>query len=422
MKLQLKAPKTDDEVRNKDWVMSLDFKDWFKFVRLKSQKAYSREGRLMSHCVGGYFGRNNVEIHSLRDDKNNPHCTIELVKEWSRINQIKWKGNGSIDPKYIDYVVKFLEKKGKTIRDYDMKNLGYRTIDYIPFAEQLWLKAKAYRGRFVHETKMEIFGLTQGLNDYINLAELPGIIEKVEQYKWLVSTEWWDDPERQYSIVITDAWQYVLPSVYRTIIQLQNNLWSSFNRTFHWTAFIWKVNWVINYGNSSLIGNKNTIYGGHRNAIIGDGNMVYGSGCIKWHKNIMFGAWSISWDYNQVHIMGDSTREMYVQGSNNKLMMSAIPYNLHLTVLNWSNNVITYFHQGKTKTILLEPMTQYRFNSRVWKHKIRIGWWNNNSINVLSKWSRSFNQIEWMGIDTSILLPQPIWSTENSLQISQSNT
>jgi hypothetical protein len=78
MKLQLKASKKDTEVRNKDWSVSLDFKDGFKFVKLKSKPAFEREGKLMSHCVSGYHGREGIEIHSLRDEKNNPHCTIEI--------------------------------------------------------------------------------------------------------------------------------------------------------------------------------------------------------------------------------------------------------------------------------------------------------------------------------------------------------
>ena len=36
----------------------------------------------MSHCVASYYGR-DVEIYSLRDKKNLPHCTLE------KDNQIK---------------------------------------------------------------------------------------------------------------------------------------------------------------------------------------------------------------------------------------------------------------------------------------------------------------------------------------------
>jgi hypothetical protein len=34
----------------------------------------------MSHCVASYYGR-DVEIYSLRDNKNLPHCTVEENKQ-----------------------------------------------------------------------------------------------------------------------------------------------------------------------------------------------------------------------------------------------------------------------------------------------------------------------------------------------------
>lgn len=80
----------------------LDFKDGFKVVKLIGENAYKREGFLMRHCSASYFGK-NVEVYSLRDQDNIPHCTMEKDK------QIKGKGNGDIHPRYVDYVVKFLE-------------------------------------------------------------------------------------------------------------------------------------------------------------------------------------------------------------------------------------------------------------------------------------------------------------------------
>ena len=80
-----------DEVVGVDYNIVLDFWDWFKIVKLLSKKAYQREGKLMSHCVGSYYGKNK-DIYSLRDSRNNPHCTME------KDNQIKGKGNGSINP------------------------------------------------------------------------------------------------------------------------------------------------------------------------------------------------------------------------------------------------------------------------------------------------------------------------------------
>jgi hypothetical protein len=100
----------------------LDFKDGFKIVKLIGENSYKREGMLMRHCVASYFGK-NVEVYSLRDKNNLPHATME------KDQQIKGKGNGDIHPKYVDYIVKFLEHTGMTVGDSEMKHLGYVNLE-----------------------------------------------------------------------------------------------------------------------------------------------------------------------------------------------------------------------------------------------------------------------------------------------------
>ncbi len=114
----------------------LDFGDGFKFVKLIGQNAYEREGHLMRHCVSSYYGR-DVEVYSLRDPKNMPHCTVE------KDVQIKGKGNGDIHPKYIDYVVRFLEHTGMDVRDSEMLNLGYEIVKFSKYAT-----TPLYRGKY----------------------------------------------------------------------------------------------------------------------------------------------------------------------------------------------------------------------------------------------------------------------------------
>jgi len=109
----------------KDTKVVLDFKDGFKIVKLVGKNAYKREGFLMRHCVSGYYGKDD-EIYSLRDKKNMPHATLSKSSQ-----QIKGKGNGSINPKYIKYVVEFLEHVGIEVRDSEMQNLGYINIENI---------------------------------------------------------------------------------------------------------------------------------------------------------------------------------------------------------------------------------------------------------------------------------------------------
>ena len=106
----------------KDTETLLDFGDGFKVVKLIGESAYKREGYLMRHCVASYYGK-SVEIYSLRDKNNMPHCTME------KDQQIKGKGNGDIHPKYIGYVVQFLEKVGMTVGDSEMRHLGYINVE-----------------------------------------------------------------------------------------------------------------------------------------------------------------------------------------------------------------------------------------------------------------------------------------------------
>jgi len=107
----------------------LDFKNGIRLVRLVGASAFKREGHLMSHCVASYYGKNDIEVYSLRDAKNNPHCTIEIVKNKDSINQIKGKGNGSIHPKYIKYVIKILKYFNKDVRKSELTHLGYDEIN-----------------------------------------------------------------------------------------------------------------------------------------------------------------------------------------------------------------------------------------------------------------------------------------------------
>jgi len=101
-----------------------DFGDGFKVVKLVGKAAYEREGALMRHCCASYYGLDK-EVYSLRDKDNMPHCTIE------KDQQIKGKGNGEVSPKYIGYIVEFLESIGMMVGDNEMKNIGYVNVSKI---------------------------------------------------------------------------------------------------------------------------------------------------------------------------------------------------------------------------------------------------------------------------------------------------
>lgn len=116
-----------------------DFLDGTKIVKLKTKKAFEREGFLMGHCVGGYNSDSaESHIYSYRDSKNMPHATFEVQKQNNEIMQIKGKGNGAIHPKYIHPILAFLKAIGMSIRPSDMVNLGYHHIqkEHVAFLQR----------------------------------------------------------------------------------------------------------------------------------------------------------------------------------------------------------------------------------------------------------------------------------------------
>ena len=137
--------KTIDEEYGTDIKTVLDFENGFRFVKLISEKAYRREGALMSHCVASYFGKEK-DIYSLRDEFNKPHCTIE------KDVQIKGKGNGIINTKYIDYIVRFLEWSGMEVRDSEMENLGYVVATFPEYIQN-----KLYKNKYISKDETPLY-------------------------------------------------------------------------------------------------------------------------------------------------------------------------------------------------------------------------------------------------------------------------
>ena len=139
--LQKKAAHIKEEPGDVEVV--LDFKDGFKIVKLVGKAAYEREGYLMRHCSASYYGK-DVEVYSLRDENNMPHCTMEKDR------QVKGKGNGDIHPKYVGYVVRFLEHVGMHVGDSEMLHLGYINLE--DFRSELSEKTEYFNEKYVPKT------------------------------------------------------------------------------------------------------------------------------------------------------------------------------------------------------------------------------------------------------------------------------
>jgi hypothetical protein len=108
------------------------FKDDWTIVSLKDAQALKREGKIMQHCVGNEqqdyirsVANKTLQIWSLRDPNNQPHCTIEYAAKEKKIEQIKGKQNKGVVAKYTQYVSTWLHlaEKRKLVKSFDIDEL-----------------------------------------------------------------------------------------------------------------------------------------------------------------------------------------------------------------------------------------------------------------------------------------------------------
>jgi hypothetical protein len=84
-------------------ILQFEALSWVKVV---SPQALDREGKLMQHCVGSYasaVANGRTTIYSLRDDKNDPHVTVE-IKADGNVSQVKGKQNRPPVERYVPFV------------------------------------------------------------------------------------------------------------------------------------------------------------------------------------------------------------------------------------------------------------------------------------------------------------------------------
>ena len=93
------------------------FENGYQFVKLISKEAFTREGNKMGHCVAGYYDRSAsgcISIYSLRDEKNEPHVTIEVNGD-GKIIQIQGKGNKVPVERYLSMTSDFIIDKSEDL-------------------------------------------------------------------------------------------------------------------------------------------------------------------------------------------------------------------------------------------------------------------------------------------------------------------
>ena len=123
--------KTKGKTASGDVEVIKEYPDGFYWLNLKDQAALDYEGDKMGHCVAGYCGdlKRGTQIISLRDSKDEPHCTIELRGDY--VQQIKGKGNKPVIDKYRQYVKNLLDTELKDIEveTGELNNIGLIKLD-----------------------------------------------------------------------------------------------------------------------------------------------------------------------------------------------------------------------------------------------------------------------------------------------------
>ena len=108
----------------------MKFNNGYRWEKLITQQAYTAEGEMMGHCVGGYCEDKNSVIYSLKDPKGDSHATIEYQVKAKGITQIKGRGNEAPVKKYWPYVKDFITKFNFNVLE-DGENVGMVTVHAI---------------------------------------------------------------------------------------------------------------------------------------------------------------------------------------------------------------------------------------------------------------------------------------------------
>jgi ankyrin repeat protein len=81
--------------------------DGIRWVQVLSDAALDREGEEMHNCISAKDHSGSLApIYSLRDSRNKPHCSIEILRD--KINQVKGYNNDVVEPQYHEACRKFL--------------------------------------------------------------------------------------------------------------------------------------------------------------------------------------------------------------------------------------------------------------------------------------------------------------------------
>ena len=153
--LKFKEDPTGD-YENKEVVYK--FENGFTIVDVNTENDLGVEGDKMGHCVGSYcddVASGRTTIYSLRDRRNEPHATIEVVptlplgrnRSRGRVDQIKGKGNAAPVEKYRPMIKQWLQTT-----DFEYE----RSEDYLNILSAQEIKEKLFTGELDHDNERSL--------------------------------------------------------------------------------------------------------------------------------------------------------------------------------------------------------------------------------------------------------------------------
>ena len=99
---ELAGKDVDETLTYKTNDVVYQFPDGWRIVKLSSSDC-TPEGEMMGHCVGGYYRRveeGTTQIYSLRDPKNKPHVTMEIMIPKTPKEEVKMLRSPNSSPVY----------------------------------------------------------------------------------------------------------------------------------------------------------------------------------------------------------------------------------------------------------------------------------------------------------------------------------
>ncbi len=152
----LKGIESTGDYQDKEVVYKFD--NGFTIVDVNTENDLGVEGEKMGHCVGSYcddVASGRTTIYSLRDARNEPHATIEILptlplgrsRSRGTVEQIKGKGNAPPVEKYRPMIKQWLETT-----DFTYEN----SPDYLNILSEEEIRERLFTGKLDHDRERSL--------------------------------------------------------------------------------------------------------------------------------------------------------------------------------------------------------------------------------------------------------------------------